>query len=86
MWVVSGSDLRTLASTEALMQLLSLKASLDSYHQSRADKHGYLYILVRPVGTLGDVVEAKSIATGGTVTMMAPYFDAKEIGDAQKNT
>ncbi len=68
------------------MQLLSLKASLDNYHQRRADKHGYLYILVRTVGPVGDVVEAKSLATGDTVTMMAPYFDAKEIGDAQKST
>ena len=64
------------------MQLLSLKASLDSYHQSRADKHGYLYILVRPVGTLGDVVEGKSLATGRVVTLMAPYFEAKEVEGA----
>jgi hypothetical protein len=68
------------------MQLLSLKASLDNYHQSRADKHGYLYVHSRTIGTVGDVVEAKSLATGGIVTLMAPYFDAKEIEDAQKNT
>jgi hypothetical protein len=68
------------------MQLLSLKASLDGYHQSRADKHGYLYVHSRTIGTVGDVVEAKSLATGGIVTLMAPYFDAKEIEDAQKNT
>jgi hypothetical protein len=68
------------------MQLLSLKDSLDFYHQSRADKHGYLYVHSRTVGAVGDVVEAKSLATGGTVTLMAPYFDAKEIGDAQKST
>lgn len=68
------------------MQLLSLKANLDGYHQSRADKHGYLYVQSRTIGAVGDVVEAKSLATGGTVTLMAPYFDAKEIGDAQKNT
>jgi hypothetical protein len=83
---VSGSDLRTLATTEALMRLLSLKASLDRYHQSRADAHGYIYIHTRTVGAVGDVVEAKSIATGGTVTLMAPYFDVKEVEDAQKST
>jgi hypothetical protein len=64
------------------MKLLSLKASLDGYHQSRANKHGYLYYLTRVIGpsqAWPDVVEAKSISTGRTVTLSAPFFETKEV-------
>jgi hypothetical protein len=67
------------------MQLISLKPELDAYHQRRANKHGYLYYLSRIIGpskTWPDVVEGKSLATGRVVTLMAPYFEAKEVEGA----
>lgn len=66
------------------MQLLSLKPELDPYHQRRANKHGYLYYLHRVIGpsqSWPDVVEGKSIATGRIVTLLAPYFETKEVED-----
>jgi len=69
------------------MQLLSLKSNLDGYHQRRANKHGYLYYLHRVVGpsqAWPDVVEAKSLATGRVVTLLAPYFETKVVEHAEK--
>jgi hypothetical protein len=66
------------------MKLLSLKTSLDSYHQRRANEHGYLYYLNRVIGPSKrwpDVVEAKSLSTGCTVTLIASYFETKEVED-----
>jgi hypothetical protein len=66
------------------MQLLSLKASLDDYHQRRANKHGYLYYVIRVIGpsqSWPGVVEAKSLSTGHTVTLVAPYYEVKEVED-----
>ena len=66
------------------MQLLSLKSELDDYHQRRANKHGYLYYLYHIVGpsqAWPDVVEGKSLATGRVVTLLAPYFETKEVED-----
>jgi hypothetical protein len=64
------------------MKLLSLKPELDDYHQSRANKHGYLYYLTHIIGPSKrwpDLVEGKSLATGRIVTLMAPYFETKEV-------
>jgi hypothetical protein len=69
------------------MQILSLKSVLDGYHQSRAERHGYLYYLHRVVGPSQmwpDVVEGKSLATGRVVTLLAPYFEAKEAEDGKE--
>jgi hypothetical protein len=69
------------------MQLISLKGSLDSYHQRRANKHGYLYYLHRVIGPSQrwpDVVEGKSLSTGSIVTLMAPYFETKDVEDGQE--
>jgi hypothetical protein len=66
------------------MKLLSLKTSLDGYHQRRANEHGYLYFLTRVIGpgkTWPDMVEAKSLSTGRTVTLVAPFFETKEVED-----
>lgn len=66
------------------MQLLSLKASLNAYHQRRANEHGYLYYLTRVIGPSKmwpDVVEAKSLATGQLVTLAAPFYEVKEVED-----
>lgn len=66
------------------MKLLSLKTSLDSYHQRRANEHGYLYFLTRVIGpgkTWPDMVEAKSLSTGRTVTLVSPFFETKEVED-----
>jgi len=66
------------------MQLLSLKSELDDYHQRRANKHGYLcylYHIVGPSKAWPDVVEGKSLATGRVVTLLAPYFETKEVED-----
>jgi hypothetical protein len=64
------------------MKLLSLKPVLDGYHQRRANEHGYLYYLTRVIGpgkTWPDMVEAKSLSTGHTVTLVAPFYEAKEV-------
>ena len=64
------------------MKLLSLKEHLDAYHQRRANEHGYLYQLTRIIGpskTWPDMVEAKSLSTGCTVTLVAPFFETKEV-------
>lgn len=66
------------------MQLLRLKSELDSYHQRRAERHGYIYYLNRVLGpsrTWPDVVEGKSLATGSLVTLMAPYYETQEVED-----
>ena len=66
------------------MQLLSLKANLNDYHQRRANEHGYLYYLTRVIGPSkmwSDVVEAKSLATGQIVTLAAPFYEVKEVED-----
>jgi len=66
------------------MKLLSLKASLDGYHQRRANEHGYLYYLTRVIGpskTWPHMVEAKSLATGRIVTLVSPFFETKEVED-----
>jgi hypothetical protein len=66
------------------MQLLSLKSDLDDYHQRRANKHGYLYYFTRVIGpsqAWPHVVEGKSLATGRVVTLLAPYFETKEVED-----
>jgi len=66
------------------MKLLSLKSDLDDYHQRRANKHGYLYYVTHVLGpskTWPGVVEAKSLATGQVVTLLAPFFEVKEVED-----
>jgi hypothetical protein len=66
------------------MQLLSLKSDLDDYHQRRANRHGYLYYFTRVIGPSQEwpsVVEAKSLATGRVVTLLAPFFETKEVED-----
>lgn len=66
------------------MQLLRLKSELDMYHQSRANKHGYIYYLNRVVGPSQrwpHVVEGKSLATGCIVTLVAPFFEVEEAED-----
>jgi hypothetical protein len=71
------------------MKLLSLKTALDGYHQRRANEHGYLYYLSRIIGpsqSWPDVVEGKSLATGRVVTLMAPYFEAKEVAEHAEKT
>ena len=73
-------------SADRTMTLLSLREPLDSYHERTAGTHGYLYILVRPVGPPDDVVEAKSIATGRSVTLLKPFYDEAEIAGAEENT
>lgn len=57
------------------MRVLSLKDELDDYHEARAHKHGYLYFLVRKCGMLGDLYEAKSIATGHICTLEKRYVE-----------
>lgn len=65
------------------MKFIALRDGLDTYHQQRADTHGFLYTFIRPVGVYGDVVEAKSIATGRAVTLLKPYYDEVEVPDAE---
>ena len=66
------------------MKLISLKSELNDYHQRRANEHGYLYYFIRILGpskTWPDMVEAKSLSTGHTVTLVAPFFETKEVED-----
>lgn len=58
------------------MRLVRLKDKLlDNYHQRRADKHGWLYVVVRDVypGTESHLIEARSVATGVVCTFV-PIF------------
>lgn len=72
--------------------LIRLKDDLDDYHQRRADKHGWLYTIVRRrergqiPGSRGFyrravyLYEARSVATG-VVCTFAPEF-VEEADDA----
>ncbi len=80
MWVVSGSVMRTLAAEEEVvaLRMLQLKKELDPYHQRRADKHGWLYVQVRPDDEFNlfvGIYEARSIATGVVCTLDAAYVE-----------
>ena len=61
--------------------LVRLKDKLDPYHQRRADKHGYLYIVSeREREWMLRLYEARSIATGVVCTFDAGYVE--EVPDA----
>lgn len=60
------------------LRMLQLKKELDSYHQRRADKHGWLYVQVRPHDETDRFIglyEARSIATGVVCTLDAAYIE-----------
>ena len=51
---------------------VALKPYLDDYHQRRANKHGYIYIVNRKYGPL---YEARSIATGVLCTLDKRFLE-----------
>lgn len=53
--------------------LVRLRGSLDDYHQRRADKHGYLYLVKRKLGY--GLVEATSVASGVVCTFDTNYLE-----------
>lgn len=55
--------------------LIQLKDRLDVYHQHRADKHGWLYWVVRVDEVTNSLYEARSIATGMVCTLDADYTE-----------
>ena len=56
--------------------LIRLKDPLDSYHQRRADAHGYLYVVTRRgSGEVPDCLEARSIATGVVCTLITFFTE-----------
>jgi hypothetical protein len=61
------------------MELIRFKDVLDSYHERRALKHGYLYIVTRR-GPM-NLMEGKSIATGKTLTIFREYVE--EVSDEE---
>jgi len=75
-------------------RLVRLKDSLDEYHQQRADKHGWLYIVTnydtsrraimyqRELRRLEGFYEARSLATGVICTLLPEFVE--EIADAEK--
>jgi hypothetical protein len=57
------------------MQFVMLKRDgLDDYHQRRANKHGYLYNVVRE-GHFKVFRECRSIATGVICTLFDKYLE-----------
>lgn len=62
------------------MRVVKLKLILDEYHQRRADKHGYIYFVVKEFGTRirsldPRLYEAKSLATGAVCTLESKFCD-----------
>ena len=76
MSVVSRHHVRELASPEEEVMLARLKEPLDGYHQRRADKHGFLYIIQNEAprtyaNRYKRIYEARSITTGVVCTFRA---------------
>ena len=62
--------------------LLRVKADADGWHMRRVARHGWLYILTRRNGIFGDLLEAKSIATGAIVTLMEDSVEGAPDAEA----
>lgn len=62
--------------------LVRLKGNLNEYHQYRADRHGWLYIVTRKFGLYDFAYESRSIATGVLCTLLAEYVE--EVDHAEE--
>jgi hypothetical protein len=58
-------------------RLVRLKDTTDSYHRRRAEKHGYIYFVTRS-SWHGGVLEAKSLATGVTCSLLADMVEEQD--------
>lgn len=59
--------------------LLRLYPSGPGYHERRRETHGDLYFLVRTFGS-GELVEARSLATGVICTFDRSYVEVADDG------
>jgi hypothetical protein len=59
--------------------LLRLHPSTHGYHERRRKEHGELYLLVR-IFKSGDLIEARSLATGVICTLDRDFVEAAPDG------
>jgi hypothetical protein len=55
--------------------LIRLTDKLDTWHSRRAEKHGRLYVFLNRDRIVGDIIEAKSLATGVICTFEETFIE-----------